>query len=199
MRPSLRRSPRPCAARAPSSSASGWCPDAVGKPLASPIHTPGVSCSSPQPFATLVAGSLPIRAEPMWCRLNVAWSYGSSEASRTRATKSSIDSPESRVHGSIWRWNVAMPFAPPASCRRTSSSSAVREDAPVELVVERVLVHRVAGRRRCSRGRARGRGSAGRTRRSPGSAAMIALCASPPCHGNAAPLTPGEACEVSIR
>ena len=32
---------------------------------ASPIHTPGVSCSSPRGSATDVAGSEPIRAEPM--------------------------------------------------------------------------------------------------------------------------------------
>src|SRR5206468_12568156 len=52
----------------------GFVPDALGNALASPIHTPGVSCSCPHGSATDVAASLPIRADPMWCNENVACS-----------------------------------------------------------------------------------------------------------------------------
>ena len=44
----------------------GLVPVEVGKALPSPIQTPGVSCSSPQGSATLVAGSVPIRQLPIW-------------------------------------------------------------------------------------------------------------------------------------
>ena len=43
----------------------GFVPDAVGNALASPIQTPGVSCSSPQGPATDVCGSEPIRQLPI--------------------------------------------------------------------------------------------------------------------------------------
>ena len=43
----------------------GFVPLAVGKALASPIHTPGVWCSSPHGLATDVAGSAPIRQLPI--------------------------------------------------------------------------------------------------------------------------------------
>src|SRR5215217_3942804 len=44
----------------------GLVPDGVGNAEASPIQTPGVSCSSPRGSATLVAGSMPIRQVPIW-------------------------------------------------------------------------------------------------------------------------------------
>ena len=43
----------------------GLVPEEVGKALASPIETPGVSCSSPHGPATLVRRSLPIRQVPI--------------------------------------------------------------------------------------------------------------------------------------
>ena len=43
----------------------GLVPDAVGKALASPTQTPGVSWSSPYGFATELDGSLPIRQLPI--------------------------------------------------------------------------------------------------------------------------------------
>ena len=43
----------------------GFVPDAVGNALPSPIHTPGVSCSSPHGPATDVAGSVPMRQLPI--------------------------------------------------------------------------------------------------------------------------------------
>jgi hypothetical protein len=48
----------------------GLVPVAVGNALPSPIHTPGVSCSSPHGLATEVCGSVPIRHEPSWWALN---------------------------------------------------------------------------------------------------------------------------------
>ena len=45
----------------------GFTPGAVGNADASPIQTPFMSCSSPRPSATDVAGSLPIRQAPIWC------------------------------------------------------------------------------------------------------------------------------------
>src|SRR6185369_15851657 len=44
----------------------GFTPSAVGNTLVSPIHTPLTSCSSPVGLATLVSGSLPMRAPPIW-------------------------------------------------------------------------------------------------------------------------------------
>ena len=44
----------------------GLVPEAVGNALASPIHTPGVSCSSPYGFGHAVCGSVPIRQVPIW-------------------------------------------------------------------------------------------------------------------------------------
>ena len=43
----------------------GFVPEEVGNALASPIHTPGVSCSSPYGFATLRCGSAPMRQVPI--------------------------------------------------------------------------------------------------------------------------------------
>ena len=48
----------------------GLVPEEVGKALASPIQTPGVSCSSPQGPATLVPASVPMRHVPIWCAAN---------------------------------------------------------------------------------------------------------------------------------
>ena len=48
----------------------GLVPDEVGNALASPIHTPGVSCSSPYGFATLVCGFRLFSAHQMGtCRM----------------------------------------------------------------------------------------------------------------------------------
>ena len=44
----------------------GLTPLAVGSALASPMWTPGVSCSSPHGFATEVAGSSPMRQLLIW-------------------------------------------------------------------------------------------------------------------------------------
>ena len=65
----------------------GLTPEVVGNALASPIHTPGVSCSSPHGLATLVAGSAPIRHEPIWWAANSRQppaAAGSPGASRCR-------------------------------------------------------------------------------------------------------------------
>ena len=55
----------------------GFPPGAVGNALASPIHTPAVSCSSPRPSATDVSGSVPIRHDPIWCAVKHVTSLGS--------------------------------------------------------------------------------------------------------------------------
>ena len=62
-----RRSPRPCAAPWPSWSASGWSRSPSGTRSRRRSTRPGASCSSPHGPATLVAGSSPRRADPMWC------------------------------------------------------------------------------------------------------------------------------------
>ena len=59
----------------------GLVPEAVGKALASPIQTPGVSWSSPHGLATEVAGSAPIRQLPIWWAEKTACSCGASEHS----------------------------------------------------------------------------------------------------------------------
>ena len=43
-----------------------FTPEQVGMALASAIHTPGVSCNSPDGLATEVCGSAPMRALLIW-------------------------------------------------------------------------------------------------------------------------------------
>src|SRR6476469_5605575 len=57
----------------------GLTPEAVGKALASPIHTPLVSWSWPQGSATLVAGAPPSLQLPIWWAVKIAYSRGASE------------------------------------------------------------------------------------------------------------------------
>ena len=61
----------------------GLTPDEVGKALASPIHTPLMSCSSPHGPATLSSGSVPMRQVPIWWAEKIACSRGASEPSVT--------------------------------------------------------------------------------------------------------------------
>ena len=79
----------------------GFTPEQVGMPLASAIHTPRVSCSSPDGFATEVAGSAPSGALHIWCALKTGVPPGPIGISFTCAMKASRSSP--RVHGAK-RW-----------------------------------------------------------------------------------------------
>src|SRR4051794_17573102 len=103
----------------------GLTPEAVGKALASPIHTPGVSWSSPIGFATLVSGSRPIRQLPIWWAVKIPNSRGASEWAVMASVNASRSSPRSQI-GAL-RPIVTMRSAPAASCRRISSASPRRK------------------------------------------------------------------------
>ncbi len=64
----------------------GLVPEEVGNALASPIQTPGVSCSSPSGLATLVCASAPIRQVPIWCAANSRKPPARSGTRRSRST-----------------------------------------------------------------------------------------------------------------
>ena len=71
----------------------GLVPEGVGNAEASPIQTPGVSCSSPLGLATLVCGSRPMRHEPIWWAANMRRPPARAGIRCTRAMKASRSSP----------------------------------------------------------------------------------------------------------
>ena len=133
----------------------GLVPEEVGKALASPIHTPGVSCSSPHGSATLVGGSVPMRHVPIWCAANSLKPPARSGTRSSRSMKRSRSSPTR--HCGRPAASAAISRAPAATCRRTCASSARWVLRDVERVVERVPRHAPGRPRRSSRARRRGR------------------------------------------
>ena len=71
----------------------GELAELIAREMGSPIHTPGVSCSSPRGSATLVAGSLPIRQVPIWCAENRVAPPARSGSRLARAMNASRSSP----------------------------------------------------------------------------------------------------------
>ena len=71
----------------------GLVPEALGKALASPTQTPGVSWSSPRGLATEVCGSAPIRQLPIWWAEKSRKSRGAIAATLSSAMNASRSSP----------------------------------------------------------------------------------------------------------
>jgi hypothetical protein len=102
------RSPRPPASAWAAMVSDGFTAAEVGKTLASAIQRLAWSCARPQGVATLLAGSVPIRAVPHWC-----------DGVRDRTP--STGSPDTRPAAARLSVSPPAPHAPPSS---SASSSA---------------------------------------------------------------------------
>ncbi len=103
----------------------GLVPEGVGNALASPIQTPGVSCSSPRGSATerLRVGAHPAGAHLVGAEQPVA---AGAERDPLRAGRRSASKSSPRRHVGAPAASATIVWAPAASCRRTWTSIPLR-------------------------------------------------------------------------